>query len=84
MILFACSKKLDAESPSADNTAAYEEQKFDVLVNKAMCYWYKDVSQRGYDPEGDFGAHTQANWKNESGKEISAATLLAARELLQQ
>jgi tetratricopeptide (TPR) repeat protein len=77
-------KKVDAQAPSADNTAAYEEQKFDVLITKAMCYWYRDIIQRGYDPEGDFGSHTQANWKNEPAKEISAARLTTFKELLQQ
>lgn len=76
------SKKSDAQSPSAENTAAYEEQKFDVLVTKAICYWHKDVVQRGYDPEGDFGSHTQANWKKESAKEISAARLMIIKDLL--
>lgn len=49
-----------------------------------MCYWYRDVSQRGYDPEADFGSTTQANWKTESGKEVRAERLVAIKELLSQ
>mgnify|MGYP006940055183 CR=1 FL=1 len=78
------SKKLDARSPSADNTAAYEEQKFEVLVTKAMCYWYRDVTQRGYDPEGDFGMHVQGVKNKKIEKELSATKLGSIREYIKR